>query len=388
MAAKNDDLHGNVPDESDVVLLLIDVINDLQFEGRAPPGAGSADGGAWRSSRRGPALWASPPSTSTTTSGAGAPTCATSWPTASRKGPAGGPWCAPGRAGLLRAQAEALRLLLHHPGHPLTYLKASTLILAGITGDVCVLFTANDAFMRDFHLIVPADGCISIDPQDNAYAVRQMRALKARTSPRWLSWTWRDWSARTRRRAAGHGGTGAPGGAARLSRTSRRPETPAPAPAVNDRRRNAPLHPHRRPVRGHGAGHLRPQRLPLSTSLLYLAIGYAVGPGLGLLDLDPLRSSAVLERIAEVAVIVSLAHRRAQATPALDPPGPWPRLHPAWRPALRLATLSMVLTVALVAGSAWWLFDLPLGRRPCWGPSWPPPTRCWRPTCRSTPLRP
>ena len=49
------------------------------------------------------------------------------------------------------------------------------------------------------------------------------------------------------------------------------------------------------------------QRLPLSTSLLYLATGYAVGPaGLGLLDLDPLRSSAVLERITEVAVIVSL----------------------------------------------------------------------------------
>ena len=96
----------------------------------------------------------------------------------------------------------------------MTYLKASTLILAGITGDVCVLFTANDAYMRDFHLIVPADGCISIDPQDNAYAVRQMRALKARTSPRWLSWTWRaarqdapagggprrDWSLRWSRR--------------------------------------------------------------------------------------------------------------------------------------------------------------------------------------------
>ena len=105
------------------------------------------------------------------------------------------------------------------------------------------------------------------------------------------------------------------------------------------------------------------QRLPLSTSLLYLAIGYAVGPaGLGLLDLDPLRSSAVLERIAEVAVIVSLFTAGLKLRlPLTTPGGPWPRLHPAWRPALRLATLSMVLTVALVAGSAWWLFDLPLG---------------------------
>jgi len=33
MPAKNQDLHGNVPDKSSVALLLIDVINDLEFEG-------------------------------------------------------------------------------------------------------------------------------------------------------------------------------------------------------------------------------------------------------------------------------------------------------------------------------------------------------------------
>ena len=32
MPAKNEDLHGNVPDKSSVALLLIDVINDLEFE--------------------------------------------------------------------------------------------------------------------------------------------------------------------------------------------------------------------------------------------------------------------------------------------------------------------------------------------------------------------
>ncbi len=31
MPAKNEDLHGNVPDKADVALLLIDVINDLEF---------------------------------------------------------------------------------------------------------------------------------------------------------------------------------------------------------------------------------------------------------------------------------------------------------------------------------------------------------------------
>jgi len=33
MPAKNEDLHGNVPDKSPVALLLIDVINDLEFPG-------------------------------------------------------------------------------------------------------------------------------------------------------------------------------------------------------------------------------------------------------------------------------------------------------------------------------------------------------------------
>ena len=32
MPAKNEDLHGNVPDKAAVALLLIDVINDLEFE--------------------------------------------------------------------------------------------------------------------------------------------------------------------------------------------------------------------------------------------------------------------------------------------------------------------------------------------------------------------
>ena len=31
MPAKNADLHGNAPDKADVALLLIDVINDLEF---------------------------------------------------------------------------------------------------------------------------------------------------------------------------------------------------------------------------------------------------------------------------------------------------------------------------------------------------------------------
>jgi nicotinamidase-related amidase len=66
----------------------------------------------------------------------------------------------------------------------LAYLKASTLILTGIAGNSCVLFTANDAFMRDYYVIVPSDCAISIDPADNEYALRQMReVLHADTTP-------------------------------------------------------------------------------------------------------------------------------------------------------------------------------------------------------------
>src|SRR5215212_11241717 len=33
MPAKNDDLHGNVPENSPVALVIVDVINDLEFDG-------------------------------------------------------------------------------------------------------------------------------------------------------------------------------------------------------------------------------------------------------------------------------------------------------------------------------------------------------------------
>ena len=131
------------------------------------------------------------------------------------------------------------------------------------------------------------------------------------------------------------------------------------------------------------------QRLPLSTSLLYLATGYAVGPaGLGLLDLDPLRSSAVLERITEVAVIVSLftagLKLRLPLTAPAEAPSPGractpPGVRPcAWPPSRWCSPWPWWR--AAPGGSS----VCPWGRPSCWGPSWPRPTRCWRPTCRST----
>ncbi len=64
--------------------------------------------------------------------------------------------------------ATALHMLLR-------YLGVHTVILTGLTGNSCVLFTAADALMRDFHLLVPADCVASIEARDNRRALEHMR---------------------------------------------------------------------------------------------------------------------------------------------------------------------------------------------------------------------
>jgi len=66
----------------------------------------------------------------------------------------------------------------------LDYVKARTLILTGVAGNICVLFTANDAYMRDFYLVVPSDCCASNEMHENEHALEQMRTvLKADITP-------------------------------------------------------------------------------------------------------------------------------------------------------------------------------------------------------------
>jgi nicotinamidase-related amidase len=66
----------------------------------------------------------------------------------------------------------------------LDYLGARTLIFAGIAGNICILFSANDAYMRDFNLIVPEDCTVSNTARENENALEQMRVvLKADTTP-------------------------------------------------------------------------------------------------------------------------------------------------------------------------------------------------------------
>jgi nicotinamidase-related amidase len=64
----------------------------------------------------------------------------------------------------------------------LRYLETQTLILTGIAGNFCVLFTANDAYMRDFNLFVPLDCTVSNTKKGNDSALALMRKfLKADT---------------------------------------------------------------------------------------------------------------------------------------------------------------------------------------------------------------
>jgi nicotinamidase-related amidase len=66
----------------------------------------------------------------------------------------------------------------------LKYLGVNTLILTGIAGDNCVLFSANDAYMRDFRIIVPPDCSTSENPDQNRQVLMLMqRVLKAEITP-------------------------------------------------------------------------------------------------------------------------------------------------------------------------------------------------------------
>lgn len=94
--------------------------------------------------------------------------------------------------------------------------------------------------------------------------------------------------------------------------------------------------------------------LPLSTALLYLLAGISIGPvGLDIVSLDIVEDAGLIERLTEVAVVVSLFSAGL-------------KLRFNWRDRLwlmpvRLATVAMVLTVGMVAIVGWVGLGLSLG---------------------------
>ena len=184
----NQDLHGNVPDDSSVVLILIDLINDFEFDGADPMFTNTL------------AIAQPIAKLKKNAKAAGIPVIYVNdnfgkWQSDFRKlvdhcledNVKGKPI-----AQLLRPDERDYFVL--KPKHSafystsldllLRYLKANTLILTGIAGNICVLFTASDGYMRDFNLLVPQDCIASETEADNQHALAYMaKVLKADTRP-------------------------------------------------------------------------------------------------------------------------------------------------------------------------------------------------------------
>jgi len=96
------------------------------------------------------------------------------------------------------------------------------------------------------------------------------------------------------------------------------------------------------------------RRLPISAAMIYLAVGIAISPvGIGLLAVDTISDATFLEHLTEVAVIVSLFTAGLKMRVPLS--------DRQWRTPLTLATVSMVLTIALVTGFGVFVLGLSLG---------------------------
>jgi len=95
-------------------------------------------------------------------------------------------------------------------------------------------------------------------------------------------------------------------------------------------------------------------RLPLTTAMLYLVVGVLLGPQVsGFLHLNFVTHASGIERVTELAVIVSLFTAGLKLrVPVLDR---------RWLIAIRLAVGSMAITVALVATAIVVVLGLPWG---------------------------
>ena len=188
MPTKNPDLHGSAPDKSEIALLLIDVINDLDF-----PEANQLLRYARPMARKLLRL-------KQRAKKAGVPVIYVNdnfgrWQSDFRRQVE---HCLRGDSRgheivqLLRPEEDDYFVL--KPKHSgffsttletlLRYLGSRRLILTGIAGNFCVLFTANDAYMRDYELIIPSDCTASNSAEENREALALMRKfLKADTRP-------------------------------------------------------------------------------------------------------------------------------------------------------------------------------------------------------------
>jgi nicotinamidase-related amidase len=178
-------MHGSAPDKSEIALLIVDVINDLNFPE------------AKQLLRFVPTMARKLARLKQRAKAAGVPVIYVNdnfgrWRSDFRKLIE---HCRKGRArelvDLLRPEDDDYFVL--KPKHSgffssaletlLRYLGVRRLIITGIAGNFCVLFTANDAYMRDYDLLIPADCTISNTQRENKQGLTLMKDyLKADVS--------------------------------------------------------------------------------------------------------------------------------------------------------------------------------------------------------------
>jgi NhaP-type Na+/H+ or K+/H+ antiporter len=96
------------------------------------------------------------------------------------------------------------------------------------------------------------------------------------------------------------------------------------------------------------------KRLPLSTAMLYLLVGLGVSPlAMDLVSPDPRADAHLIERMAEVVVLLSLFTAGLKLSAGIH--------DRRWMLPVRLALNAMVVTIGLIATAAWLFLDLPLG---------------------------
>jgi nicotinamidase-related amidase len=188
MPAKNDDLHGNVPENSPVALVIVDVINDLEFDGgqallehalpmarriralaKLARDAGVAviyvndNFGKWRSDFR---------------------SLLEHCRNDNVRGREIAEILAPEKSDYFVLKPKHSAFFSTTLDTLLEYLHVRTIIIAGLTTDRCVLFTASDAHMRDLHIVVPADCSAADSDMHHQDAIRMIeRVLAADITP-------------------------------------------------------------------------------------------------------------------------------------------------------------------------------------------------------------
>ncbi len=180
-ATRNPDLHGFVPDKSVTALLILDLISDFDFEDGA-----ALYRRAWPVAQRVARL-------RERANAAGVPTIYVNdnhgiWRSdfpglvrhCARKSSRGAPI-----ARLLRPRPTDYCVL--KPKHSgffataldtlLEYLDSKRLVLTGTSSHQCVLFTANDAYVRDFELAIPRDCICAPTPAETKLALQYFQSV-------------------------------------------------------------------------------------------------------------------------------------------------------------------------------------------------------------------